>query len=409
MPVTNARSNVEREVREACLEALATFDLAPRVKAAMLEAPMPAPRAIAIGKAALSMLKGALLAGANYVDAIAVVPEGTTDPDSVASAVPARVVVAAHPVPDARSVEAGTWILELAARASGAPLDVFISGGASALACAPSAGIDLELKRAVTETLLASEADVVAINVVRRHLSRLKGGGILRAAAASPVRAFVVSDVLGGHVEDVGSGPASPDPSTREDAARVLAQFAPRFVGLPLAQGVRPSEDDAVRSTATFVADAKTFAAHLSALLARYGYAVAHGAESRGAPIGRLADEIAAAARTLPARSAIVRSVEPAVLVPPGAGRGGRATHLAVLVAARLPDDVVLCVCATDGVDGRSETGGAIVTRDIATTSELTQAAQSFDAGTLLASLDAALPAGPTGLNFADVVVLARG
>ena len=108
-----------------------------------------------------------------------------------------RVLEASHPVPDAAGVAATDEILGLAEDLGEDDLLLcLISGGGSALLCAPT-GVTLAEKAALTQALLRSGADITEMNTVRKHLSRVKGGGLARAAFPARVLSLIVSDVAG--------------------------------------------------------------------------------------------------------------------------------------------------------------------------------------------------------------------
>jgi glycerate 2-kinase len=110
---------------------------------------------------------------------------------------PLTWLASSHPVPDERSVEAGRAALALAAAVEpGGRLVVLLSGGASALMAVPAQGLTLEDKQHVTRRLLAADADIYALNRVRKHLSAIKGGQ-LAAGCRGAVTTFAVSDVVG--------------------------------------------------------------------------------------------------------------------------------------------------------------------------------------------------------------------
>src|SRR5688572_9327509 len=140
-------------LEDVFLEALATFDL-PSLVAASIAKPPTSANAIAMGKAAIRMLQGASRV-VDYAEVLAVTPDGNEADDGRTAR-----IIAAHPVPDQRSVEAGGRVLDLAYDTRGLTLDVFVSGGASALVCAPSDGVSLRAKAEVTKSLLLSGADI---------------------------------------------------------------------------------------------------------------------------------------------------------------------------------------------------------------------------------------------------------
>lgn len=362
---------------------------------------------IAIGKAAAPSVDGILDAWGSFGAGLVILPDGAPAPRDHPRL---RVIRAAHPLPDERSVAAGEAALALAAGGEGSELHVHVSGGASSLAAVPVPGVTLEVLREVTRALLLSGADVRAINVVRRHLSRVHGGGLARAAWPRPTIVSIVSDVIDGEPHDVGSGPAALDPTTVDDARRVLLRYAPSFRDLPLAETLKADDPAAGRISSRIALEPRIFAQELAADLTSAGYSCRI-LDSSTADVGALAEEYARLARALAPGEAVVRSAEPSVRIDvPRPGAGGRCTHLAALVARELPAGAQFMAAASDGVDGSSGTGGAIVkARSLRRCPEELEAAlAAFDTGTLHRAHGTALPCGPTGLNFADVHVLLR-
>jgi hydroxypyruvate reductase len=391
---SDALRDPRRGIREALDEALAKMNPRTLVRAALRSKPRLPVRVVAIGKAAPAMAQGALDAWRDRIEHVLVVaPEGT-DAEAVDRA---EVLRGAHPLPDASSVRAAQRCLETVVPR--AQILVLVSGGASALVCAPAKGVTLEDKQAVTRAMLASGATVQETNVVRKHLSRIKGGGLLRAAGDNPVLTLVLSDVIDGTVSDVGSGPSVPDPSTVEDARAILRRRAPAFATLPLGKTLSSRG-----GRASLVGSPEVFAqVVVDALRAR-------GVDARAFQpsqddVEKLAQDYVTLARSMRPGAAIVRAAEPSLVVPDGAGKGGRCTHLVALVARGLAPGVTFAAIATDGVDGSSGTSGAIVGGPIAGAED---AIARFDTAALFLAAGVALPAGPTGLNYGDVHVLAR-
>ncbi|MEO0372189.1 MAG: glycerate kinase, partial [Pseudomonadota bacterium] len=134
-----------------------------------------------------------------------------------------EIVEAAHPVPDEAGLKATARMLQLVeGLGEGDVVLALISGGASALLVQPAGGITLAEKQDVNSALLASGAPIGKMNVVRKHLSLVKGGQL--AAAAHPARmlALMISDVPGDDPAMIGSGPTVGDASTQEDVHDIL-------------------------------------------------------------------------------------------------------------------------------------------------------------------------------------------
>ena len=134
-----------------------------------------------------------------------------------------RAFVGGHPLPNRASLAAGrfAWKLLGAVRRDDVVL-VLLSGGASSLLVLPAAGISLRDKIRTTELLLRAGASIGEVNAVRKHVSRLKGGGLARRAGKARVICLALSDVIGGSPAVIGSGPAATDPTTYADALRAL-------------------------------------------------------------------------------------------------------------------------------------------------------------------------------------------
>ena len=140
-----------------------------------------------------------------------------------------RMIEAGHPIPDAAGLEGADRALKLADDAGKNDLVlVLMSGGASANLVAPAQGISFEDKQAVTRALLRSGATINEINVVRKHLSRIKGGRLAAHAHPAKLVTIAISDVPGDDPSAIGSGPTVPDPTTLGDARAIVAKYQPR-------------------------------------------------------------------------------------------------------------------------------------------------------------------------------------
>ena len=380
--------------------ALAEIHPMARVSAVLAElAPEMEIHLLAIGKAAPAMARGAFLAWESHIQRSLIVCPDDTDDCGM------EVFRAGHPLPDERSVAAGAMCLEFAARAPS--LLVLVSGGASALACAPAPGVTLAQKQAVTRALLRSGAPIGDINVVRKHLSRIKGGGLARAAGEAPVFTLVMSDVVRGHPRDVGSGPTMSDPSTVAQARKIVQKWAPDYADLPFAKtGMVGNSVDA-----KVVVAPDDLARAMSSRLRHRDFKVTLRRPTT-APVARVARALLKEAARMAPGEALVGVAEPSLKIPPDAtGRGGRSTHLAALVGKDLPSGYTFGAFATDGIDGTSDTAGAIVDGafvERAGAEEIARALATFDTGTLHLRAGTALPAEPTGHNLADLHVLVR-
>lgn len=338
---------------------------------------------------------------------------------AAASGVALPVVLGAHPVPDARSEAAGRAVLEVLARVR--PHDVVVvalSGGASSLMVAPAPGLAIDDLRALGEALLASGAPIEAVNVVRKALDRLKGGGLLAHAGGARVVTLVLSDVVGAPLHVVGSGPTLPDPAGRAAARAVLAHLgiaAPPAVHRHLAREDPPGPASAPGPVVEL-------ASNETAALAALAAARAEGLRVVRAPA--LWGDAREAGRRLATTLRDLRPAAPTLLVAGGEttvevrgrGRGGRNQALAVSAMLALDGAVgrTLVALATDGEDGPTDAAGAVVdgqslARARALGLDPERRLDDDDAYPVLDALEDLLRIGPTGTNVCDLVLaLAR-
>lgn len=349
---------------------------------------------LALGKAAVPMARAAERRWDGPLTGLAVTRRGAGGPlDRVA------VVEASHPVPDESSVAAAERLLGLAGEAGPDDLVlVLLSGGASALACLPGAGLGLAEKRRVTAALLKSGAAIGEINCVRRHLSRFKGGRLALAAAPARLVTLAISDVLGDAPEDIGSGPTVADASTIADAQAVLRRY-----GIPVPECGWSETPDAVPGEYCIVARGRDALAAAAAEAKRLGYApqvVECAGEAREVGRAHAASALAAAPGT-----ALISGGELTVTVT-GAGTGGPNREYALAAAIALRGSGVAGLAAdSDGIDGASDAAGAFF--DGATAGDDAEAALARnDSGGYFARRGALFVTGPTGTNVNDLRIL---
>ncbi|MEA2930791.1 MAG: glycerate 2-kinase [Hyphomicrobiales bacterium] len=352
-----------------------------------LPAPPPSGRLIllAAGKAAGSMIEVAEAhyldrcgLAANRVTGVAVARHGYGRPTR---AVP--MIEAGHPIPDAAGLTSAADALALAQSATADDLVVvLISGGASANWIAPAAGLALAEKQAVTRALLRSSANIGEINTVRKHLSRIKGGRLARAAHPATIVTCAISDVPGDDPAVIGSGPTVPDPTTLADARAIVARFqldVPEAVTRALADPANesPKPGDAAFAAADFrlvARPADAFRAAEAAVRAAgyehvfLGDQVEGEAREVAAVHARLARDLQAAGR----RAVILSGGELTVTIR-GNGHGGPNQEYALALAIALAGTAGIAALAgdTDGTDGgagsASDPAGAFVDGTTAT------------------------------------------
>ncbi|MBR0934377.1 glycerate kinase [Bradyrhizobium jicamae] len=291
-----------------------------------------------------------------------------------------EIVEAAHPVPDARGLKAAERIRAMVQGLGPDDLVLaLISGGGSALLTLPAPGLTLEDKQAVNAALLRSGASIGEMNVVRKHLSAIKGGRLAAAAYPAQVITLVISDVPGDDPGLIASGPTIADPSTFADAAAVLQKYditEPKSVidHLRRAQEETPKVDDARLATArtTTIATPQLSLEAAAEVARKAGFTpliLGNALEGEARDVGRVMAGITrqTVEWAQPVRPPVVllSGGETTVTIK-GNGRGGRNVEFLLSLALELNGlpNVFALAADTDGVDGAEEIAGAIATPD---------------------------------------------
>jgi glycerate 2-kinase len=335
---------------------------------------------IGAGKAGVPMAQASAELLGDYLDGgLVIVKEGylgdPIDPD-------VEIIEAGHPIPDRRGQEATLRMLDMLDGLGQNDLVLFlISGGGSALMHVPVEGVSLEDLQQLTSTLLAVGANITEINSLRKHLDRVKGGGLARAAAPAEMVTLVLSDVIGDPLDVIASGPTVPDSSTFQDAWKVLERYAildqiPVSVREHLWRGVRGEIPDTPKRAdpifergAHIIVGNNRRAAEAAARTARSsGFRsllltsrLQGEARRAGKILGALARQVRMAGGSGPL--CLIAGGETTVTVS-GDGLGGRNQELALGALEELAGlaGVGLLALATDGGDGPTDAAGAVVT-----------------------------------------------
>jgi len=343
-----------------------------------------------------------------------------------------EIVEAAHPVPDAAGVAATRRMLGLLETAGeGDFVLALISGGGSALLCAPAEGITLDEKQALTQALLASGAPIGEINGIRKEISAVKGGRLAAAAYPARMLALLISDVPGDDPGDIASGPTVGHDGSAARALAALERWGvtpPEAIRRFLAQGgdpVRPDDPRLSRVENVICAAPAQSLEAAAALVRGAGIAV----EMLGDAIEGEAREVAAdqARHALEVQAGLAPGDAPVLLLSggeltvtrTGGGIGGPNAEFCLALALALDGapGIHALACDTDGVDGGAEVAGAMVTPDTLDRARLAgldaaAALDDNDAHGFFAAIGGQVITGPTLTNVNDfraVLVQPRG
>jgi hydroxypyruvate reductase len=335
-----------------------------------------------------------------------------------------EIVEAAHPVPDEVGLVASKRLLKLVEGLTADDLVIaLISGGGSALLPLPAGALGLADEIAVNKALLASGAPISAMNVIRKHLSKIKGGRLAAAAYPATVVSLVVSDIPGDDPALVASGPTVPGAGTRAEALDLIRLYK---LDLPPAVMTHIATADA---DAPFPDDAR-FARNEVHVIASAGVsleAAAASARMAGIEAAILSDAIEGEAREAAhVHAAIAREIlnrnrpfpKPIVLLSGGEttvtlvgkGKGGRNSEFLLSLAIDIDgaNGIHAMAADTDGIDGSEDNAGAFA--DGGTVARLRKAGlvpaemlRNNDAWSAFNAIGDLFVPGPTGTNVNDL------
>ncbi|MHA1214972.1 MAG: glycerate kinase type-2 family protein [Candidatus Hodarchaeales archaeon] len=287
-----------------------------------------------------------------------------------------------HPIPSSTNLENTKKLIKAVEKIKREDLVLFLlSGGGSALLTMPQNSIDLADLIKLNELLIRSEMDIHEINVIRKHVSSIKGGRLAELINAKEKVVLVISDVIGDNLETIASGPMVPDSSTYLDAKVILqnhglwAEKIPNSVKDVIEKGIKgqlketPKQGDKIfEGVNTFIIASNKIACE----------AIRSKAKEMNLKCVFLTDKIEGDARALGKLMVriyeglldditkpivFVSGGEPTVKVE-GKGIGGRNQELVVSAMQELSSfkgNFCFLSAGTDGIDGNSKYAGAII------------------------------------------------
>ncbi|NIP30773.1 MAG: DUF4147 domain-containing protein [Candidatus Dadabacteria bacterium] len=290
--------------------------------------------------------------------------------------------LSSHPIPDKKSVLAAEKVIKLIDKSTEDDLVIFlISGGGSSILALPSKGLTIYDIRKVTESLMLSGVDTYGLNTVRKKMSQIKGGGLLKRALPSQVATLILSDVVGDKLEFIASGPTVPDTTTFKDAWRVIE-------ALELEHKIPPKvvvhlENGRKNQTPPLLSSEELDDERVQTLIVGNNHkaisAIQHMAKELGYNTLVLSSQISGEARevakvlagiTFDIQRFDIPTNKPACLIyggettvnVVGKGKGGRNTETALSFCFEIigKDKIVGLFAGTDGIDGPTDAAGAI-------------------------------------------------
>ena len=341
-----------------------------------------------------------------------------------------------HPIPDEKGVSGAEEIIGLLEHLGQKDLVIcLISGGGSALLPSPADGISLGDKQKMTNLLLECGANINEINTIRKHISKLKGGGLARLAYPSTLIALILSDVVGDPLDVIASGPTVPDESTFGDCMAILRKYdllgkAPQSISHRIGRGIKGEIEETPKAgnpifekTHNVIIGSNIMAVKAAEGRAReLGYKTLilstfiEGETREVAKVHTaIAKEIGKTNHPIGPPACVISGGETTVTIR-GKGLGGRNQEFVLASALEIQElkDVVVLSGGTDGTDGPTDAAGAIADVNTVVRAEqlgldATAYLEDNDSYHFFEKLEDLLITGPTNTNVMDLRLILVG
>lgn len=367
------------------------------------------------------------------------------------------VIEAGHPIPDENSIRGTKQIIGLLQKIQNKSLVfVLISGGSSSLLCYPLDGIELKSKQEITQRLLRSGASIKEINIVRKHLSKIKGGRLPKyVSGKAKIVSLILSDVVGDDLSSIGSGPTIGDNSTFANSIEILKKYgiwntnndenARDILNVKkvLEDGNKgiieesPSINDRLYNNVSNILIGNNEIACKSAMkeLLNFGIKTRYLGSNINSEAKVFGKELAELLKCQQTKSfthkekknsfAYVMGGETVVNLTTSKNvknevdvKGGRNQEAIVSSIKYLQDirnlgDFTIICCGTDGIDGNSESAGGLVSPSTLEYIKLDKINVNFvlnshDSETLLKRVNSNIITGRTGTNVNDITIICK-
>lgn len=342
-----------------------------------------------------------------------------------------KLTEAGHPVPDENGIAGTRQILSLISKAGKDDLVIcLLSGGGSALLADVPDGCTLDDLKSLSSILLKTGADITEMNCIRKHLSKVKGGQLAKAASPATVVSLILSDVIGDPLDVIASGPTAPDPTTFADAISILRKYnieneIPSQIYQVLKAGTAKLRPETLKPSDEILAHTHNLiiGTNLLALKTAKEKAEESGYNTQ-VITNKLNGDVSVAANYIfeEIRKAVSKNAgkkicllfagEPTVKIT-GKGLGGRNQHLALMVIPLLKDlpGITFLAGGTDGSDGPTDAAGAVVDSDTskkasALNLDIQQYITNFDSYNFFRQEGGLIITGPTQTNVMDLMVV---
>lgn len=314
---------------------------------------------------------------------------------------------ASHPYPDMAGQKGAEEILKIAKKAEKDDLLIcLISGGGSALMPSPSHPLTLQDKINLTKKLLKSKANIHEINIIRKHISNIKGGRLAKAANQTEILGLYISDVIGDKLESIASGPTVADKSTIAEALKILKKYkiADEKVIKAIKNNESPKKLNTKKINNYVIGSNKEVLSYIKKTTKNRAEILPDFLQGEAS---KMAKKLLEKAK----KNCLTIAGGETVVEIKGKGQGGRNQELALSAIKYIKEGEYLMTLATDGVDGITKTpvAGALIhygLKSKITNKEIDEYLKNNDSYKALKRLNCLIETGPSGTNVGDIAIV---
>jgi len=332
-----------------------------------------------------------------------------------------EVKIGSHPILDQKTLDATKAMIEMMHECTEEDLYIYLlSGGSSALLELPIEDVSLEELQDATKLMLSNNIKIQYINMVRKHLSSVKGGRLAKKCLAEGV-VLVVSDVIDNPLDAIGSAPLYADDSTFKDVKDILEEKK-LFDKMPLSiqnviqKGVDKYIEDTPKNiqdrVSHYIVSSNIHAQNSAKYYAeKLGFSVELVKKQMHGEVNQMVEKMLNISKESK-KECIIFGGECTVDLN-GDGKGGRNQHAVILMLKKLRENnlnYTFLSASTDGVDGNSDAAGAVIDQKT-NFSELNikKYIDNFDSYHFFKQIDSLVMTGPTGTNVIDLAIILKG
>lgn len=320
-----------------------------------------------------------------------------------------RTFTGTHPYPTTENVSATAEIIQLLSSLTEKDFIIFvISGGGSSLLCQPK-DLVCQDEKDIFNCLFRAGANIEEMNTLRKHLSLARGGHLAAYAYPASSVALIFSDVPGGNMEFIASGPTVKDSTTADDARRILDKYEiEKQIGLKIEPMETPREEKYFKKVINILFLDNAALEEMKERAEELGFKTEIKTKTLSGEAREVGEKIALDLNKVKEKTALIYGGETTVCVK-GGGKGGRNQELILGALLKISNGELILSMNSDGRDNTDFAGALcdMTTREKA--AKLNLKPEEFlkdnDSYSFFEKVGDYILTGDTGSNVSDLII----